>query len=112
MVFVNRINLYDLQIFSAANKMKRHYGTYNWWRKYCQKGLFIVGKKRTFHISDELEEYIEDCEKQGIKPSQAINELYGEYISLLDEVDNLNSNLDYYLDMEEMRREYDDFDEE
>lgn len=73
--------------------------------------VFIVGKKITFHISDELEEYIEDCKKQGIKPSQAINELYGEYISLLDEVDNLNSNLDYYLDMEEMRREYDDFDE-
>lgn len=70
-----------------------------------------MGKKITFHISDELEEYIEDCKKQGIKPSQAINELYGEYISLLDEVDNLNSNLDYYLDMEEMRREYDDFDE-
>jgi hypothetical protein len=38
--------------------------------------------------------------------------LYGEYILLLDEVDNLNSNLDYYLDIEEMRREYDDFDEE
>lgn len=70
-----------------------------------------MGKKITFHISDELEEYIKDCKKQGIKPSQAINELYGEYISLLDEVDNLNSNLDYYLDMEEMRREYDDFDE-
>ncbi len=30
----------------------------------------------------------------------ATNELYGEYISLLDEVDNINSNLDYYLDME------------
>ena len=77
----------------------------------ARKVLFIVVKKRTFHISDELEEYIEDCEKQGIKPGQAINELYGEYISLLDEVDNLNSNLDYYLDMEEMRREYNDFDE-
>ncbi len=41
----------------------------------------------------------------------ATNELYGEYISLLDEVDNLNSDLDYYLDMEEMRREYDYFNE-
>lgn len=42
-----------------------------------------MGKKRTLHLSNSLENYIKEQIANGITPSVAINELYEKYIEII-----------------------------